>query len=275
MPSAAVNPFAPPLQLGYPPASWTPALEAAGQWWFDAQTAASLTDIGGGPINDGDTVGTWTNRIVLAPPMDLGLVLAIGRPTYRLVGINGFPALEYVAIQCLSSTVTGAMVSMPGLTVFTVCSIGAWPVANAAANYIWANGGMVSFFQLGGTQADMTKRSGGRRLAADAFQGRNVGVVTLGTPFLFTSAMNYRGFFMDQYVNGLYMGTLAPFQVQGDSDANAPQSVQVGAGVRFDGLATDNPLTGFVGETVGIRRYMQQTELVAAHTYFKRRWGIP
>lgn len=185
--------------------------------------------------SDGDTVGTWTDKINSNDATN-----SEGSATYRPTGINGYPALEFSGSQGYLATIS---YNQP-VTVFAVASFDNSDNATA-----YATGGFISMGYKSGSGfsirsdsfSDISGATGsGLKLLTGVIDGSNTEIREEGS----TTAV-------------------------GDASSASAEDIYLGytSGSQFQ-------LDGLIGEVVVVNDSMTQTEIESEEQRLADKWGI-
>jgi hypothetical protein len=250
---------------------WLPTDDASAHLWLDAQRCDTVTGAASGAA-DGGTVTAWANRLSGAPAAQMQQSGVIPLPTFVKSGINGFPSIYFDGTQVMVADSPNGLTSMAGCTIMAVYTIVTPRPSGSTTITCTLNASFASRQRLE-NEASPTyvAMAGGRRLDTDGYAHVDDGPVAPNVPYI--QVVSY------DYSNALANVTLAgttgsgAFQTAGTSAAAEAGSLSVGGLVGGTGIGYQ--MTGYLGEVIWIKRFMDAQALVGPLAYLRNKWRIP
>jgi hypothetical protein len=258
---------------------YDPSTDSSLALWLDANDSStnSLLDTTSTSISNGETIGTWKSKKGTARSFTQWGTN--GRPTWDSTGINGLGAVRFATPQILATTTSmGDFASMSAITVMLVQKLGTFSSSSdcSFATMMFDNGtGKKDISQVYVTcRNDGTGRKvGGRRARGDSFASIASGM-TPTNPYILTGVWNYSSALITNHVNGVKDVVGQTFQTSGTTDAADPSAISVGAMAQETSTNAGNPFDGWIGEVLVWLSAMTPDQLVPAHHYLRRKWGV-
>lgn len=259
------------IKRRYP--QYSPASDASLTLWLDPSDSTKLLNTGGGAIANGNTIGTW-NTSGGAAARAFTQWGTQSRPSWNSTGINGLGAVSSTA-QILSTTTVTGFASMSGLTVLMIfkqtasvassCAFSMTEIDNNTGQYD------ISLVQMR-TQGNY--EVGGRRTTSDAFVTVVGNAYPSSTQFIESAVFDYSNAKLSLFESGVKGLQQQTFQTAGTTGAGEPHVISIGGVAQQTGNSMFANCNGLIGEILAWNTAKTPDQLVAPHSYLRRKWKI-
>lgn len=259
------------IKRRYP--QYAPASDAGLTLWLDPSDSTKLLNTGGGAIANGNTIGTW-NTSGGAAARAFTQWGSQSRPSWNSTGINGLGAVSSNA-QLLSTTTVTGFASMGGLSVLMVFKQTASVASSCGFSMTEIDGNTgqydISLVQLR-TQGNY--EAGGRRTTTDSFVTAVGNAYPSSSQFIIGVVFDYTNAKISTFESGVKGVQQATFQTTGTTGAGEPHVISVGGVAQQTSNSMFANCNGLIGEILAWNVAKTPDQLVAPHSYLRRKWKV-
>lgn len=255
------------------PFGYDPSADSGLSLWFDPSDSStnSLLDTGGTSISNGETIGTVKSKKGTARSFTQWG--SNTRPTWDSTGINGIGAIRSNSQILTTQTALSDFASMSGLTAMCVVKINTSVGGSCAFSFTMVDTGTakydISMMQL---RATSTYNIVGRRLGSDTLAG--ITGDSAPTTYIVGGVFDYANAKFSIFQSGAQGLQDQTFQTAGTTSASEPSAISIGGFAQETGSSAAGLCDAWIGECLVWLGTKTPTQLVDAHHYLRRKWGV-